>query len=222
MPGAKWNGVERVAIASEARAATKCRLCAERRAALSPYHRDGDHDSASTLPLPAIDAVHRIVTDPARLTQAWFQANAATGLSDAAYVEIVGVVACAVAVDSLALALGATPPDLPQPVAGPATGATSSNAVVHSAWVATVPPDAAHGDLADLYAQRLTNRWGFVGNIHRALTLVPAEQVMLTTLLEAMYAPMTLMGGADSIRAISAPQVELIAATVSAANGCVY
>jgi hypothetical protein len=105
---------------------------------------------------------------------------------------------------------------------GRPTGAISSNTLVHSAWVATVPPDAARGELADLYAQRLTNRWGFVGNIHRALTLVPAEQVMLTTLLEAMYAPMAMMGGAESIRAISATQVELIAATVSAANGCVY
>ena len=222
MPGSTWTGAERVAIAFEARTATKCQLCAHRKAALSPYHLDGDHDSASSLPPAAIDAVHRIVTDPARLTQAWFQANAATGLSDAAYVEIVGVVASAVAVDSLALALGAKPPDLPQPVAGRATGVTSSNAVVHSAWVPTVPPDAARGELSELYAQRLTNRWGFVGNIHRALTLVPAEQVMLTTLLEAMYAPMTLMGGANSIRAISAPQVELIAATVSAANGCLY
>ena len=222
MAGATWTGAERVAIASEARAATTCRLCADRKAGLSPYHLHGNHDLASSLPPPAIDAVHRIVTDPARLTQAWFQASVATGLSDAAYVEIVGVVACAVAVDSLALALGAMPPDLPQPVAGPTTSAMSSNAVVHSAWVATVPPDAARGELADLYAQRLTNRWGFVGNIHRALTLVPAEQVILTILLEAMYAPMALMGGADSMRAISAPQVELIAATVSAANGCVY
>lgn len=49
MPGAVWTGAQRVAIAFEARAATKCRLCAERKAAVSPYHLEGDHYSANSL-----------------------------------------------------------------------------------------------------------------------------------------------------------------------------
>ncbi|HEY8862762.1 MAG TPA: alkylhydroperoxidase-related (seleno)protein [Candidatus Dormibacteraeota bacterium] len=222
MPGATWTGTERVAIAGEARAAQVCQLCADRKTALSPYHVPGEHATMTPLPLPAVDAVHRIVTDPARLTERWLRSTVDSGLSEPQYVELVAVVATLVAVDTLALALGVPPPELPSPAHGRPSGHVAREAVVHSAWVPTVSPDAARGELAELYRDRLTNRWGFVGNVNRALTLVPEEQLMMCSLLEAMYGPMAQMGGGVALRALAPAQIELVAATVSAVNGCFY
>ncbi|TFH21484.1 MAG: hypothetical protein E4H03_10570, partial [Myxococcales bacterium] len=65
-PGTWWTGAERVAIAREARAAWDCPLCRKRKSALSPYAVNGSHAAATDLSTVAIDAVHRIVTDPGR------------------------------------------------------------------------------------------------------------------------------------------------------------
>lgn len=222
MPGATWTGAERVAIAAEARAAQVCPLCSDRKGTLSPYHVPGEHATVTLLPLPAVDAVHRIVTDPARLTEHWLRSTVDSGLSEPQYVELVAVVATLVAVDTLALALGVPPPALPSPADGRPSGHLAQEAVVHSAWVPTVPPETAQGELAELYRNRLTNRWGFVGNVNRALTLVPDEQLVICSLLEAMYVPIAQMGGGVALRALAPAQIELVAATVSAANGCFY
>ena len=114
-PGLWWSGAERVAIAAEVRNAKHCALCAERKAALSPYAVDGAHETVSTLSAPVIDAVHRIATDPGRLTKAWFDDTLAGDFSDAAYVELVVVIACVVAVDTFAHAVGGPTFDLPMP-----------------------------------------------------------------------------------------------------------
>ena len=47
--GAWFNAEERIAIASEVRLARECTLCQQRKAALSPMHVKGDHDSNSGL-----------------------------------------------------------------------------------------------------------------------------------------------------------------------------
>lgn len=67
-PGNWLTGSERVAIVAEARAAWECKLCKERKQALSPYSLDGVHGSSTDLDPARVDAVHRIVTDPGRLT----------------------------------------------------------------------------------------------------------------------------------------------------------
>ncbi len=72
-PGSWWTGAERVAIAAEVRNAAKCALCRERKAALSPEAVQGAHDRVSELPDPALDVVHRVTTDPGRLTRSWFE-----------------------------------------------------------------------------------------------------------------------------------------------------
>src|ERR1051326_2830352 len=69
--GTWWTGAERVAIAREVRAARRCAWCAERKAALSPYASSGKHDSATDLRPAIVDAVHRVVTDPGRLSRRW-------------------------------------------------------------------------------------------------------------------------------------------------------
>src|SRR5204863_9810774 len=67
-PGAWWDGAQRVAIAAEIRRAVECRLCRRRKAALSPSAEAGAHDSLGALPAAVVEIVHRVHTDPARLT----------------------------------------------------------------------------------------------------------------------------------------------------------
>jgi hypothetical protein len=181
----------------------------------------GVHDGASGLSAAAVDAAHRIATDPGRLAEAW--ATEVIGeLGEAAYVELVGVVTTTVMIDTFSSGLGVPLPPPPLPAHGEPTGETAAEAVHHSAWVRTVRPSAAVGELAAYYRDRATNAFGFVGNVHRALTLVPAEQYRTMALLEAMYLPVRVMGGADPGRALTPTQIELVAATVSLANSCFY
>ena len=79
-PGTWWSGAERVAIAAETRHAASCRLCAARKDALSPSMVGGDHDSLEPLPAPAIEAIHRIRTDPGRLGHGLYRGVIDAGL----------------------------------------------------------------------------------------------------------------------------------------------
>ena len=75
-PGQWWSGAERIAIAEESRLATQCSTCQRRKQALSAYgqHGECEHGNAhrtATLPMKAIEAIHRIVTDQGRITQSF-------------------------------------------------------------------------------------------------------------------------------------------------------
>jgi hypothetical protein len=96
-PGNWWTGAQRVAMGGEIRNAARCALCRERKAALSPYGVAGEHDTVSDLPNAAVDVIHRVVTDPGRLSRKWFDGVLVAGLSDAEYVEVIGVVVAWVA-----------------------------------------------------------------------------------------------------------------------------
>jgi hypothetical protein len=89
--GTWLSGAERVAVAEETRRARRCGLCRERKAALSPFAVDGEHDHSGALPAPMIDAVHRVTTDASRLSRAWYSSLLADGLSAEQYVEAVWV-----------------------------------------------------------------------------------------------------------------------------------
>ena len=114
-PGEWWTGAVRLAIAEETRAATHCRLCRDRKAALSPYAVTGTHTAATDLPEIVIDVIHRIRTDSGRLTRQFYDGALAGGLSDAEYVETVGGMATVIAIDSFCDALGMPRHALPAP-----------------------------------------------------------------------------------------------------------
>ena len=80
-PGMWWTGAERVEIAQETRDAEDCELCATRRDALSAASVAGEHTATTDLPAPAIEAIHKIVTDPGRLSRDWLDGLLATGLT---------------------------------------------------------------------------------------------------------------------------------------------
>lgn len=219
-PGTWWTGTERIAIAAEVRRVNGCELCATRKSSLSPYGDDRRHDGTGPLPPFAVEAVHRIVSDPGRITERWVQ-EAVNQLGDTWYVELIGVLATIVMVDTLASGIGVRQPDLPDPSDGTPTRQRPNGLAIHSAWVPTVVPDEAEGDLAAWYSiLRLSpliptepENVGTIPKITRALTLVPAEQLAYGAFI---------MTGYLSVYEITQAQEELLASTVSSANGCYY
>ena len=91
-PGTWWTGAQRLQIVAETRHAVACPLCRECKQALSPYAVSGEHASLGAVPAPVVDVIHRVRTDASRLTEAWLERTLAAGLTDAEYVEIVGIV----------------------------------------------------------------------------------------------------------------------------------
>lgn len=216
-PGTWWTGEQRVAIAAETRNATACSLCRERKAAVSPFAVRGQHDSLGVLPQPVVDVIHRIVTDPGRLTQRWYQQVVASGVDDAAYVEIVSVVATVVAIDTFARGLNVPAPALPDPVGGEPSRARPASAKLDVAWVPMIDPEGAMGPEADLYGSGSS-----VPNVAKALSLVPDEARGFFDLSSTHYLSVDDLMDVTKGRSISRPQIELIAARVSALNRCFY
>ena len=218
MPGTWWTGAERVAIARESRNARDCRLCASRKAALSPYGVSGEHDHDGGLPDRAVDAVHRIVTDQSRITRAWIEDNDAAGLSKAAYVELVGVTVAVISIDEFHRALGLPLEPLPEPQPGTISRYVPRHLSEDIGFVPTVPPDGAVGNEADLWPN------GRTANVVRALTLVPDALRDWKSLSDAQYLSFEEMGTSvlREDRALDRTQIELVAARVSSINECFY
>src|SRR5207247_8482566 len=101
---------------AEARGTAHCALCGERRKSLSPGAVQGRHDGAHALPENVVDAVHRIRSDPARLSRSWFDRVISGGLEVTRYVELVSVTSFMAGLDYFARALGVQPLPLPAPL----------------------------------------------------------------------------------------------------------
>ncbi len=216
-PGTWWTGAERVAIAAEARQAMHCSLCARRAQALTPNAVSGTHDSLGALDPVVVEAIHRIRTDSGRLSRRWLNDLLNQGLAAERYVELVGVIATVIAIDTFELALGRPPRALPRPQPGVSSRRRPAGARIDRAWVPTLAPEDVGPDDPALYA-------GLAGmNIHRALSLVPAEVIGFFDLDAAMYLPdRQLRDYGTEYRALTHAQIELLAARLSALNRCVY
>jgi hypothetical protein len=214
-PGDWWTGAERVAIAAEARAARTCALCRERKAALSPHAIPGEHAATALLPAAAVEATHRIASDPARLTRAWHEKTRAAGISDAHYVELLGIVVTVVNLDALHRALGVPPEPLPEPRAGEPSRERPP-VVQGSAWIPWLTLDSAQG--SELFEGRR-----LVPNVARALSLVPDAVRQLKELSAVHYLPLDdVIDPRARGPALSRAQMELVAGRVSALNECFY
>ena len=105
--GTWFTAQQRQSILREIRRAQACKLCLQRREAASPNWVQGEHDAATELPKHFVEIIHRIATDSGRLTQKWFQEVTATA-SAQEYIEITGMLAMLVILDSYAHGLGIT------------------------------------------------------------------------------------------------------------------
>jgi hypothetical protein len=206
-PGTWWNGADRRAMVAEARHAQRCSLCARRREALSPAAIKGHHDSVSDLPAAAVDVIHRVITDPGRLTRTWFDSVILRGLERTRYVELVSVVAASVIVDTLHRALAIELPALPEAVAGEPSRTLVDDLVEDGAWVPIMPQPS-----------RTATETGMptVPNIRRALSMVAAAPALFF----GAFMPHYRLQGLDF--AVTQGQAEFVASRVSALNQCFY
>lgn len=224
--GTWFDGKTRVAISAESRNALECSVCRRRKAALSPFAIDGQHESLGSLPDVLVDVIHRVVTDPGRLTRTWFEQVTSAGLTDAEYVEAVGVIVATVSTDMFCRAIGVPLHPLPDPVPGEPHRRRPSTAHQRGeAWVALIHQKDLLGPLDTPEEKALAEYWG--GNnfayIRRALSLVPEEALAWFRLAEILYLPGKWMRDfSREFRAITHAQIELIAGRVSVLNGCFY
>jgi len=197
-PGTWWTGPERVAIAALARAERVQRND-------PPWSRDRSQPPLAPLPEKAVEAARKIGADPTHLDRDWAEATIAE-LGDAHYVELASVVVTTVAADAFCEAMGIEHEPLPEPEAGEPTRERPDGMGDIGAWVPVQVVD--------------WNR----ANVARALSLVPEGVRTFFRMVAAMYS-----GTATDFekmvwdhRPLSRPQVELLAARVSALNQCFY
>ncbi len=216
-PGAWWTGAERVSIAAEARHAWQCALCRARQSALTPAAVDGEHDHLGELPEAAVDVIHRVMTDPGRLSRKWFDGIMETGLSEEQYVEIIGTLVALISIDRFCLGIGTPLHELPQPLAGEPSRYRPEGLATGEAWVPMLAPDHDTGPEHDLFELRPT------GNVIRAMSLVPDEVRTLSDLGAVHYLRnRQVRDPSASSGALSRMQMELVAARVAAARQCFY
>jgi alkylhydroperoxidase family enzyme len=215
--GTWLTGEQRLAVAAEVRHALACRLCARIKDALSPNAVSGEHQTLGRLRTPQAELVHRVVNDPGRLSESWAQSLLARGLTDGEYIETVSIVAMVMMMDTCLRGLGLPLRALPQPRAGEPSRYRPAGAKREAAWLALVEPQDATPADGPMYPSPKA------GYIYRALSLVPQSLRDYWALACAHYLPPEYIYQFDkSIRAISRPQTEIIAARVSAMHQCVY
>lgn len=218
MPGTWWTGAERVAIAAATRSARSCAFCETRKAALSPYAVSGEHDCDpdydGILPPAIIDIIHLATTDATRMTEAAINKLSDHGLSDAHYVEALGIIVAVRSMDQTCRGLGVPLHRLPTPVAGEPSRIRPEVEPAGEAFVAMMPGKLVPPN-DDLWGDGI-----FYGL--RAMSLVPDAVRDLRILAAVQY--MGLEESADFAqgRALGREQMELLAGRVSAINDCFY
>ncbi len=201
-PGDWWDAPSRRAAMEEARSAPSCTRCTARRGALSPEAIDGSHAAREPLSATAVEVIHRVVNDSGRLTRRWADRQIAT-LGDAVYAELVAVTAIIVAIDVYARSIGAPLPALHEPVAG-------------------VPVRERPDGLGDVGAWIPMTEQKLLANVSRALSLVPRTNATWRTLVNDSYSRGPQMLALTWERALSRPQIELVAARISQLSECFY
>ncbi len=212
-PGTWYTGKERLVIAAEARAA----CCAA-------GFQDADGGAAALRDGAELTAVARRVSrqlaaSPQAFEYPVYQQALADGLTDAEYVEIVGLVSRITNFDMFARGIGADVAPLPAAEQGEPGRERPANAIEEGAWVASIPNGKRGGDIGEqLYGGH------FLPMLFRAMSLVPAELRDHIELETAQYMPLDRFFDFDyqHHEGLTRAQVEIIAGRVSAINECFY
>jgi hypothetical protein len=178
-PGSWWTGAQRVAIASVAR---------------------GDQIARGELPPGAVHAARTIGMSPAAVTSTMVL-TAVEEVGEGRYVELVGVVACLAAVDTITRMLGCGIAPLPTPQPGdrgPEVRVRGLNR--DHTWVSIAGPPVPRN----------------------ALSAVPRTQATMVRLLESLYMPPGPETGDRMVRGLTPEQMELVIIAVSHGNECFY
>jgi len=200
-PGDWLTGVQRAGAVREARDARVNPLDLARRAALSPAMVEGSHTATDELAAEAVEVLHRVASDPGRLTRSWADEMIAV-LGEEVYVELVGIAASTAAIDLFAWMTSGTDARLGEPAPGDP---------------ARVRPDDV-GDVGAWVSQSLGTS---MANVSRSLSLVPVTNTAFVDLVQALYSRAEFPSLTWN-RALSRPQVELVAARTTAELECFY
>jgi hypothetical protein len=220
-PGTWLSAIERASIVAELRIVKDCRYCTERKAVLAPKLPKGSHTTQDDdLNEDQVELIHRLVSDPGRISRIYVDSLLANGMTDGEYVEISAIVSAVVVADTFDLALGRLPRTSLEPIPGEPSQRRPQTAAMEDAFVPLIAANALEGDYSDLYdTQRM------VPNVHRAFSLVPDCTRIANDLMASHYLPyewVPLYKDEDHNRAIDKMQMELIASRVSRHNDCFY
>ncbi len=212
-PGTWGSAKQRLAIAAEARKA---------RVEAGVQESVGDEALTDAADLP--DAARRLARDIALaglgIDRDYCKKTQTEGLSEGAYVEIVGLVARLAHLDVFARGIGVPCRKLPEALEDKAPSMQRpAVATEEGFFTASIPSAPEGGELAlELFGSEPAP------NIVRSLSLVPEEARRLNAVLDAEYftAETIFDLTRSSLRALSRPQMELLAAKVSALNQCFY
>jgi hypothetical protein len=164
-----------------------------------------------------VELIHRVVTDSGRLSESWTQSVLEMGMTEGEYVEIVGIIAMVMIMDTCTRALGVKNRSLPSPVPGAPSRYSSPGAKKEAAWLPIVEPGDTVDEDGPMYPSPKA------GYIYRGLSMVPQSMRDYWDLANCHYLPGEYVYQFDTtIRAISRPQSELLAARVSALHECAY
>ena len=158
------------------------------------------HVGRGPLPAPAVEVIHRVVNDSGRLTQQWAEVQI-DELGEGPYAEVVGVAAIVSALDVYARAIGDVPLELLPPVAGRPSAERPDGVGDVGAWIAMTEAKA-------------------LANVSRALSLVPRTNATWRALVTDSYSRGPEMLELTWERALTRPQIELVAAQVSLLQEC--
>jgi hypothetical protein len=199
-PGGWWTGEQKIAAASHARTA-EARPLWDRR----PSTIDGlGATAAEGEPLSplVVDTIERIAVEAGSIERTWAEAVIAI-LGDAAYAELVSVVASVVPIDRACALLGRPIEPLPDPAAGEPSGERAAETVGIGSY--------------------LPVQVGFDGaNVAKSLSVAPTANMMRLGLVRALYSGTRFGELKWDDGPLNRPQVELVAARTSALNECFY
>ena len=143
-PGDWLSGAERLDAWRQVRHAANNPLDQARRQAVSPFAVEGQHEATNLLSAAAIEVVHRVATDPGRLTWRWAD-PLIVQLGEETYTELVGVTAIAEVIDTFDLVMGEGFRSLPEPEQGEPTPKARPKGVVDGNLVNIPGPGGSDG-----------------------------------------------------------------------------
>ena len=201
-PGDWLTGPQRLDVWAQTRDAATNQLDGERRDALSPSAVPGTHSATAELSQAAVEVAHRVASDPGRLTRKWADEQIAQ-LGAATYTEVVGVTAIAKVIDKFDLATGCGLRPLPEPSPGKPAQQIPDDVGDVGAWVPqTLGPSRA--------------------NVSRTLSGTPKTNDAWRPLVDSHYSRGAEFMRLEWDRALTRPQIELVAARVTALSECFY
>lgn len=180
--------------------AEDCALCRERAAALSAAAVSSAHAPDPLLPSAAVKAIHKLATDISPLSEGWYeQTTSAAGMSDARYVELLGVLVHVFTVDELHRAFDLPLGPLPEPLGGKPSQKRPAGAARGVSWVPIALPDTVDREDADIYEEMRRRP----ANVITALSLVPDNVRWLNDQFAAHYLSWSQMGELEARHAVS-------------------